>query len=172
MARLDSRLSPETGMPVSRNHLFKNCVEFVPIDQIRHVIPRSTRGVYVLYYSPDGEEMKVVYIGMSRGEKYGVGGRLERHKKEKLQKWTHFSVYEVWDNITKTQVEELEGLFLHVYAKDFSPISMNVHKTSALISGIHRSPGKWLKTDLADVRVSKTSRKRVAEKNSQNAPDD
>jgi len=64
-------------MPESETYLFKNCVEFVPVSRFRKEIPANVRGVYVLYNSPDGEEMNVVYIGMSRGKKLEWGPELE-----------------------------------------------------------------------------------------------
>ena len=42
--------------------------------------------------------------------------------------WTHCSVYEVWDNITQEQVEELEGLFRHIYRKDIAANQLNAQK--------------------------------------------
>jgi hypothetical protein len=137
-------------MSTSETYLFKNCVEYVPLARIKQEIPSSTRGVYVLYNSPDGKEMNVVYIGMSRGIKFGIGNRLQRHVKSKSGEWTHFSAYEVWDNITKSQVEELEGLFLHVYARDKNGQLLGVHKASGLLRRIRRKPGQWLTTSFAD----------------------
>lgn len=88
------------------------------MDQI-HQIPRNTRGIYVLMYKrPRLDKYDVVYIGMARGERAGVGGRLRSHRRKKADLWTHFSVYEVWDNITQAEVTELEGLFRHIYRKD------------------------------------------------------
>jgi hypothetical protein len=62
--------------------------------------------------------MEVVYVGMARGERSGVKGRLNQHRGTKANEWTHVSVYEVWDNIPAEQVEELEGLFRHIYRLD------------------------------------------------------
>jgi hypothetical protein len=151
-------------MPVSETYLFKNCVEYVPIARIRKEIPSNTRGVYVLYNSPDGVEMNVVYIGMSRGEKFGVGSRLGSHARTKIGHWTHFSVYEVWDNITKSQVEELEGLFRHVYARDKNANKLNVQKRSKIIASIKRKSDKWLTTGFSDGLLSKPLRRDVVKK--------
>jgi hypothetical protein len=82
-------------MSVSETYLFKNWAEYVPVGRFRKDVPEYVRGVYVLYNSPDGEEMNVVYIGMSRGEKFGVRSRLGSHARKKSGHWTHFSVYEV-----------------------------------------------------------------------------
>ncbi|GAF97179.1 unnamed protein product, partial [marine sediment metagenome] len=32
--------------------------------------------------------------------------------------WTHFSIFEVWENITENEIKELEGLFRQIYRKD------------------------------------------------------
>jgi hypothetical protein len=57
---------------------------------------------------------------MAHGLKSGIAGRLRSHARSERKKelWTHFSVFEVWDNITETEVAELEGLFRHIYRKD------------------------------------------------------
>ena len=123
------------------------------MDRIKKDVPDFVRGVYVLYNSQDGDKiMNVVYIGMARGENSGVKGRLVKHAKSKakLGQWTHFSVFEVWDNITKSQVEELEGLFRHVYARDENANALNKQKRSRLIASIRRKPDKWLHTTYPD----------------------
>jgi hypothetical protein len=104
-------------MPKSDCYLFKNCFEHWPVEDIDKV-PKYIRGIYVLFTKGGEQQYSVVYIGMARGEKSGVKSRLRMHRKQKADKWTHFSVFEVWDNITQEQVEELEGLFRHVYRRD------------------------------------------------------
>lgn len=123
-------------MTVSQCYLFKNHLEYVPIARIKQDIPKSIRGLYVLYHSPHGSDVfNVVYIGMARGEKVaGIKGRLVRHAKQKIGSWTHCSVFEVWDNITKSQVEELEALFRYVYAKDENatePEKLGLYRTAS-----------------------------------------
>jgi hypothetical protein len=104
-------------MPESELKFIKRCAEFCHRDEYKKV-PRNTRGIYALLKeNPKLNKYDVVYIGMARGQKTGVRGRLWSHAKTKLH-WTHFSVYEVWDNITKSEVEELEGLFRAIYRKD------------------------------------------------------
>jgi len=102
-------------MPVSELRLVKRYAEFCPISQIK-MIPSGTRGLYVLLKLRPGlsrrsvrDKFDVVYIGMARGLKGGIKSRLRSHKRKKPELWTHFSVYEVWDNITESEVEELEG---------------------------------------------------------------
>jgi hypothetical protein len=107
-------------MPVSELKLIKRCFEYCEIDQIRK-IPKNTRGIYVLYRRREvkgQEQYNVVYIGMARGNKSGARSRLDEHKESKKNKWTHFSIFEVWENIFEDEVAELEGLFRHIYRKD------------------------------------------------------
>jgi len=118
-------------MPVSELKLIKRCVEFCDVKDIRH-IPRNTRGIYVLYqrYNKSGDGYDVVCIGMARGAKSGAHRRLNAHRrfKRKKDKWTHFSLFEVRDNVTEDEVAELEGLFRHVYRKDTKANALNVQK--------------------------------------------
>ena len=97
-------------MPVSELKLIKRCFEYCEIDQIRK-IPKNTRGIYVLYRRREvkgQEQYNVVYIGMARGNKSGARSRLDEHKESKKNKWTHFSIFEVWENIFEDEVAELE----------------------------------------------------------------
>lgn len=104
-------------MPISELRFIKRCAEFCPKDQIGN-IPHGTRGIYALLRCrPKANEYEVIYIGMARGKGTGVAGRLRSHRRKKPD-WTHFSVFEVWDNITEAEVAELEGLFRHIYRKD------------------------------------------------------
>jgi hypothetical protein len=134
-------------MPVSPSYLFKNSLEYVPSSDIRRSVPADVRGVYVLYDFSDGKHMNVVYVGMSRGEKYTIGNRLLRHKTNKNNLWTHFSVYEVWDNITSAQVEELEGFFRHVFARDAVANKLAKQRRSGTIEKIKRT-NQWLYSTL------------------------
>ncbi len=120
-------------MPVSELKLIKRCVEFCEIDEIRE-IPRNTRGIYALFKRRKKfhkrskkweDKFDVVYIGMARGPKSGAHGRLNIHRKSKKGEWTHFSIFEVWDNITEDEVVELEGLFRHIYRKDTKANRLN-----------------------------------------------
>lgn len=105
-------------MSVSELKFIKRCAEFVPQSEYRH-IPSNTRGIYALLkHDTKKDKYNVVYIGMARGSKSGVKARLWSHSRKKKDLWTHFSVYEVWDNITQAEVEELEGLFRAIYRRD------------------------------------------------------
>ncbi len=119
------------GMAASEMHLVKACVEYQAKSQVR-LLRKGIRGLYVLYRegsSCNAERISydVMYVGMTTS---GVRGRLEAHarsaKKEGL--WTHFSVFEVWDNIQDDEIKELEGLFRHVFQRDSNANSLNVQR--------------------------------------------
>lgn len=118
-------------MPQSPLRLIKSCCEFIAQEQYSDV-PVRTRGIYVLYYrrrrkSKEGparhrkriDKFDVVYVGMAKaGRQSGIRGRLAAHRRRKLDLWTHFSFFEVWDNIRDEEIAELEGLFRHIYRHD------------------------------------------------------
>lgn len=127
-------------MAVSELRLIKNCAEYLLQNQWRR-IPKRTRGIYVLYkYRPKTKMYDVVYVGMAGGEvKAGIGGRLHSHaNSKKKQKWTHFSVYEVWDNIREDEVRELEGIFRHIYRKDSRAAKLNKQKSFMKLRRVHK----------------------------------
>jgi hypothetical protein len=101
-------------MPETPLRLIKRSAEFQPIEKVCDV-PRRRRGVYVLYRCQKfkgTQYFNVVYIGMSTKSMFF---RLRRHVRKKADLWTHFSVFEVWDNIRDDEIVELEGLFRHLY---------------------------------------------------------
>jgi hypothetical protein len=102
-------------MPISHCRFFKRIAEFVSRSQ-RDVIPDNTRGIYALL-NESGSDFDVVYIGCSAGTKAGIWSRMKSHDKKKIR-WTHFSIFEVHDNISREEIRELEALFLHIYRKD------------------------------------------------------
>ncbi|MGC2420353.1 MAG: hypothetical protein WA405_01750 [Candidatus Acidiferrales bacterium] len=104
-------------MPISKLKFIKYCAEFRKKDVIK-LIPPNTRGIYALLKQHGKKKYDVVYIGMSGAAKAGIRGRLLSHEKKKKGLWSHFSVFEVWDNITEEEVRELEGLLRHIYRKD------------------------------------------------------
>ena len=106
-------------MPTSELRLIKNSLEYLTKDEINR-IPKKIRGIYALYKrkgkaSANENHFDFVYVGMARGEKASIKGRIKSHIRNKGNMWTHFSVFEVWDNIREEEVEELEGLFRHLY---------------------------------------------------------
>jgi hypothetical protein len=130
-------------MPTSLCYLFKNVMEYRAASEIE-AVPNNTRGIYVLYKAGFGKRKSVVYIGMARGQKSGAKGRLKAHRRHKADLWTHFSVFEVWDNITRDQVQELEGMFRHIYRHDPKANRLNVQKSyRPLVKVRRKSAVKW-----------------------------
>jgi hypothetical protein len=109
----------------------RRSAEFLEQDDI-YKLKRNLRGIYVLYRkqpTPKGRRLifDVRYIGMSTS---GIGGRLRSHKrsKRKTGEWTHFSIFEVWDNVTNEEVAELEGLARHLYRFDQTASTLNIQR--------------------------------------------
>jgi len=67
---------------------------------------------------------------MGTGGAGGVRARLVGHSKSKRKRdlWSHFSVFEVWPNISPAEIEELEGLFREIYRKDKRANRLNRQK--------------------------------------------
>jgi len=116
-------------MEQSHLRLIKRSAEYLPVDDFL-LLPRGIRGIYVLYkFVRKTGRYNVVYVGMTRaGSGGGVRGRLRKHKKKKAGLWTHFSVYEVWDNIRDDEIVELEGIFRHLYKFDTSANKLNIQR--------------------------------------------
>jgi hypothetical protein len=94
-------------------------------------VPRGLRGIYVLYrHRKKKGSYDVVYVGMAGG-KAGIRARLRRHVKNKAGLWTHFSIFEVWDNVSEEEIRELEGLFRQIYRLDQRANSLNKVKSFA-----------------------------------------
>jgi hypothetical protein len=135
-------------MATSELKLIKHCVEYLPQSDILR-IPRYTRGIYVLFEKHSGGKFNVVYVGMAGGEKAGIQGRLRSHQRRKGNLWTHFSAFEVWDNIREEEVRELEGLFRHIYRKDTRANRLNHQRGFKKLVKIKRATAKerWLKKE-------------------------
>jgi hypothetical protein len=135
-------------MPISKCRFIKRVAEFVPAHQSKNV-PDNTRGIYALLnqIKPKGrEQFDVVYVGMSAGKRAGMYSRLNVHKKSKRIDWTHFTIFEVHDNITSHEIKELEGLFRHMYRKDSRANKYNrqlSHKSFLEIAVPKKSLNKW-----------------------------
>jgi hypothetical protein len=102
-----------------RLRLVTKCAQWISKDDIKQV-PRGLRGIYALLRKrPRLKKFDVVYIGLSEGQE-GIRERLKAHagSKRKRDLWTHFSLFEVWPNITPAEIAELEGLFREIYRKD------------------------------------------------------
>lgn len=95
-------------------------------------VPRNTRGVYVLYREKRGS-FEVSYIGVAGlklGGNGGVRGRLRGHRRHK-KNWTHFSVFEVHENVTREDIRELEVLLLGIFRDDHRIGLLNVQLGSS-----------------------------------------
>jgi hypothetical protein len=121
------------------------------------------RGVYVLYKERQKKKIyDVVYIGMAGGEKKaGIGGRLRSHKKNRPNEWTHFSVFEVWDNIREEEVRELEGILRHIFRKDSHANKLGIQKSFRKLSKIRQATRKdgWVKAPGGLKRPTKKRKK-------------
>ena len=104
------------------------------------IIPAVTRGVYVLYNEQQksiSEKRKrkiahVVYIGVAgvaKEAKTGIGSRLRQHARGK-KKWTHYSFFEVHDNISREEILELESFLLSIFRHDPRIELANKNKSS------------------------------------------
>ncbi len=125
--------------------LIKWCGQWLPKDQLLD-LPRKIRGIYVLHkYRSRLDKYDVVYIGMTI-EGGGVRSRLKRHKNSKTKGalWTHFSLFQVWDNINPDEIEELEGLFREIYRMDNRANKLNKQKKyGKLQKVICHSAAEW-----------------------------
>jgi hypothetical protein len=67
--------------------------------------------------------------------------------KRKGKLWTHFSIFEVWDNIRDEEVTELEGLFRHIYRKDPAANALNIQRGFKKASRVRQDDlRKWHET--------------------------
>src|SRR5690606_32954607 len=83
-------------------------------------VPNRTRGVYILYRSKGDKKYEVVYIGVAGVSATGRGGikrRLRSHDRKK-KGWTHYSFFEVHDNVFTDDIRELEALLLGIFRHD------------------------------------------------------
>src|SRR5437667_1131438 len=99
-------------MPQSLLRLIRRCAEYLPQEQSPQV-PGGLRGVYVLYRQTRKRRSKkdqydVVYVGLGgTGQRGGIRSRLRSHRRTKKGLWTHFSIFQVWDNIRDEEIREL-----------------------------------------------------------------
>jgi hypothetical protein len=120
----------EDQIPASELRLICRAGQWIPKSARNH-IPQGVRGIYALLWSNrrKPKTYNVVYIGMANGSR-GIRSRLNSHarSKRKGDKWTHFSFFEVWPNITESEIRELEGLFREIYRKDARANSLATQK--------------------------------------------
>jgi hypothetical protein len=133
----------ERAMPESELKLFKRCVEFQPREEYIN-IPPGTRGIYALLrWRPRRRQYDVVYVGMARTS---ARGRIRAHlrSRSKGELWTHFSIFEVFDNVRGEEIQELEGLLRHIYRLDPRANRLNVQRAFAKLRRIRaRSLDDW-----------------------------
>ena len=118
----------------STSLFFKSFYEYVPAAHIQ-TLPKAIRGIYALYQQDETGKLNLAYVGMTgRGAK----GRLGTHAETKFGQWSHCSLLEVWDNVTREQIEELEALFRHTLRRDANANSLNIQKGSAVFHRLKR----------------------------------
>jgi hypothetical protein len=84
----------------------------------------------------------VVYIGMAASG--GIRSRLRSHKKSQTKIWSHFSIFQVWENVGEEEVQELEGLFREIYRKDRRANRFNKQKKCRKIRDVRVDDlSKW-----------------------------
>lgn len=127
-------------MPASELRLVRRCAERVPKSDIA-LVPKNTRGLYALLVKR-GDEYNVIYVGMAGGSKAGIHGRLRADEKRKAE-WTHFSVFEVWDNVSEAEVQELEGLFRHIYRRDAQANKLNRQRRFKKLEIVRKPLKTW-----------------------------
>jgi hypothetical protein len=115
-------------------------------------IPRNTRGLYVLYRKKGDDATRKLYevtyigvAGLGKGGTGGIRGRLQRHASKKKQKrrmkrqnWTHYSMFEVHDNVTREEIRELETLLLAIFKHDRRIQLTNKQRDSRKLTALRR----------------------------------
>jgi hypothetical protein len=107
----------------------------------RNTVEKGTRGIYVLYRNATDKSHEVVYIGVAGLGKIVAGGirnRLRRHHK-RIKNWTHFSFFEVHDNVTREEIREFEALLLGIFRHDPRVQLANKHKGSKKLSALKKT---------------------------------
>jgi hypothetical protein len=129
-------------MPISETRFIKRCAQWKEKAEI-NLVPSGTRGVYALLRrQPRIGKYDVVYIGMAPSG--GMRGRLKSHSKSVTKIWSHFSIFEVWDNISEVEVGELEGLFREIYRKDKKANRFNKQKKCKKLQDVRKDDlTKW-----------------------------
>jgi hypothetical protein len=134
-------------MPRAECKFIKRLDEFLPKTEISNV-PANTRGIYALLKEKEKDSFDVVYIGLSAwGKECGIASRLRKHNRKKGVEWTHFTIFEVHDNISDNEICELEGLFRHIYRKDTTANRLNKQVRYKKFNKISKSLKKWDKKD-------------------------
>jgi len=107
-------------------------------------VPNRTRGIYVLYRFRRAKQYEVVYIGVAglgRGGRRGIKGRLRTHHRRK-KGWTHYSFFEVHDNVFTEEIRELESILLGIFRHDPRIKLLNMVTGSRKLYKLQR-PSAW-----------------------------
>jgi len=105
------------------------------------LVPRNTRGLYVLYRKRKVNRYEVCYIGVAGLGVTGGGGirsRLKSHNDQKPD-WTHYLLFEVHDNVTREEIRELEALLLGIFRHDMRIELSNKFKGSLKFRELRRA---------------------------------
>lgn len=118
-------------------------------------LPHLTRGIYILYKQEGAGRadsrkrkkiFKVIYIGVAgvaKEPKSGIGGRLRQHDKSwGAGEWTHYSFFEVHDNVSREEILELENFLLAIFRHDPRIELANKQKSSEQLGQL-RKKGAW-----------------------------
>lgn len=115
--------------------------EFRPKDD-RVELPWKVRGFYALL-SEEGHRKKryhVEYVGIADD----LRRRLNQHASgSKKRRWDHFSVFQVWPNITEEEIREIEGILRHVYRKDPHASGMNKQRRMNMLGRVRVPLLRW-----------------------------
>jgi len=120
-------------------------MEYLPQADL-NLVPKGTRGIYVLYkqkgrVNASAHHFDFIYIGMASES---IRSRLKRHRISKGKLWSHFSYFEVWDNISDQEIAELEGLFRHLYRFDSKANALNAQRGYKKLIRLSRKTEKEL----------------------------
>jgi hypothetical protein len=124
--------------------LVKRCGQWLEKSEYNQ-LPKGIRGIYALHAKKTNERFDVVYIGMAHSRR-GIKSRLAAHvrSKRKGPQWTHFSLFEVWDNLSQQEIRGLEGLVHEIYAKDTHANKLGKQRRAREIRSVRcRNLKKW-----------------------------
>jgi hypothetical protein len=136
--------------------LIKNCRLYQEREtcKAKGHIPHVTRGLYVLYkeghLKKDKKNFEVTYIGIggvqNKRATSGVGNRIRTHYKRaeegKIEDWTHYSFFEVHDNISREEIRQLESLLLTIFQHDKRITLDNVQHGGSELRKLSKLQGK------------------------------
>ncbi len=109
----------------------------------KYLLP-VTRGVYVLYKKQPDDSNGLVYhvkyigvAGISKDPKSGIHHRLKKHHQTRKD-WTHYSFFEVHDNVSREEILELESLLLAIFRHDHRIKLENKQKSSTILTTLRK----------------------------------